>query len=86
MCLCGRVLLHVCMDLSVVYCCTSMKHGAGVKSHVAMPDHDVSQTPSVPVHSANETKLSVLTKILRARGLLQRMTASDLSPCIKYYS
>lgn len=87
MCLCGRVLVYLRMNLSVVYCCTSMKHGASVGCHVAVPDPDVSQTPSVPAHSANETKLSAMTKTQRAyiRGLTQRMTASVLSIRITYY-
>lgn len=84
MCLCGSVLAYVCTDLSVVYCCTSMKHGVGVRSHVAVPDPDVSQTPCVPIRSASETKLSASTKMLRAYvrgmlGLTQRMTKSEMS-------
>lgn len=84
MCLCGCVLVYVCTDLLVVYCCMSMEHGASVKSHVAVPDPDGSQAPSVLAHSANETKLSAMTKTLRAYirgtlGLTLRMTASELS-------
>lgn len=83
MCLGGRVLVYVRRDLSVVYCCMSMKHGASVRTHVAVPDPDVSQTPSVPAHSANETRLSAKSKTLRAYirgtlGLTQRMAASEL--------
>lgn len=62
----------------------SMKHRASVRTHVAVPDADVSQTPSVPAHSANEMRLSAMTKILRdyireTLGLTQRMTARKLS-------